>query len=128
MKDDPSDMKMTLFADDSANRATARTRQELEKRMVWGLERVFISMKANRLKVNADKTTYMMIAGPGRRGKEDLESTLHVQGEEIKSVRLGKCLGVVINNNLTWTDQTQQVIASCRNRMTALCTTGSQSF
>ena len=83
-KDDPSDMKITLFADDSANRATARTRQELKRRMVWGLERVFINMKGSWLKVNANKTTYMVIAGPGRRGKEDLESTIHVQGEEIK--------------------------------------------
>ena len=119
-KDDPSDMNMTLFADDSANRVTARTRQELERRMVRGLERVFTSMKASRLKVNADKTTYMVMAEPGRRGREDLESTLYVQGEEIESVGVGKCLGVMINNNLTWTDQTQQVIASCRNRMTAL--------
>ena len=80
-KDDPYNMKITLFADDSANRATARTRQELKRRMVW---RVFINMKGSWLKVNANKTTYMVIAGPGRRGKEDLESTIHVQGEEIK--------------------------------------------
>ena len=33
---------------------------------------------------------------------------------------VGKCVGVMINNNLTWTDQTQQVIASCRNRTMAL--------
>ena len=120
IKEDPADMKMTLFADDSANRVTARTRQELERRMTRGLERVFTSMKASRLKVNADKTTYLVLAGPGRRSKEDLESTVNVQGEEIKAVTVGKCLGLMINNNLTWADQTQKVVSSCRNRMNAL--------
>ena len=118
--EDPADMKMTLFADDSANRVTARTRVELERRIMRGLERVFTSMKASRLKVNADKTTYMVIAGSGRRGREDLESTICVQGEVIKAVQVGKCLGLLINNNLTWSEQTQKVITSCRSRMNAL--------
>lgn len=29
-------------------------------------------------------------------------------------------MGLMINNNLTWSNQTKQVVASCRNRMTAL--------
>ena len=120
IKDDPADMKMSLFADDSQNRVTARTRQELERRMIRGLERVFTSMRASRLKVNADKTTYMVMAGPGRRRNEDLESKIHVQGEEIQAVTVGKCLGLLINNNLTWSDQTKKVTSSCRNRMNAL--------
>ena len=43
-----------------------------------------------------------------------------MQGEEIKAVKVGKCLGLLINDNLTWSDQTQKVISSCRNRMNAL--------
>ena len=120
IKEGPVDMKMALFADDSQNRVTARSRQELERRMRRGLDRVFTGMKASRLKVNADKTTYMVMAGPGRRRNEDMESKIYVQGEEIQAVKTGKCLGLLINNNLTWSDQTKEVTSSCRNRMNAL--------
>ena len=65
----------------------------------------------------------MVMARPGRRRNEELESKIHLQGEEIQAVTVGKCLGLLINNNLTWSDQTKlqcQIKPSCRNRMNAL--------
>ena len=111
---------MTLFADDSANRCTAKNMVELERRMTRGLERVFRSMRGSRLKVNPDKTTYMVIAGPGRRARDDLRSTLTVEGELIEAKRVGKSLGLLINDNLTWEAQTKKLVADCRKRMGAL--------
>ena len=115
--EDQTDMVMTLYADDSANRVVAKNMLDLKRRMTRGLERVFRSMQASRLKVNADKTTYLVIAGPGRRTREDLRSTLGVGREKIQAVRVGKSLGLLINDNLTWEAQTQKVVAECRTKM-----------
>ena len=61
-KEEAEDVLTTIYADDTQSRASAKTKIELERRNSRGLKRVCEELKALRLKVNEDKTTYMIIA------------------------------------------------------------------
>ena len=46
------------------------------------MTRIFEEIKSLRLKVNKDKTTYLVIATQGRRCREDLKSKLRCVGRK----------------------------------------------
>ena len=61
-----------------------------------------------RLKVNESKTTYMILATQGIRTRENLAtkvSTIEVGGKKVKNVHVGKALGLLISDDLTWREQ-----------------------
>ena len=77
-KNEAEDVLTTIYANDSKSRASAKTKKELEERNSRGLTKVCEQLTALRLKVNEDKTTYMILATQGRRAWEDLESEIVV--------------------------------------------------
>ena len=81
-----------------------KQKRELEERNSRGLTKVCEQLKALRLKVNEDKTTYMILATQGRRMHENLESEIVVCGERVKSVKVGKALGLLVSHDMTWKD------------------------
>ena len=99
--EEDGDVLTTIYADDTQSRTSAKTLRELELRNSRGLTRICEEMKSLRLKVNEDKTTYLVLASQGRRCREDLQSKIEVCGETVKSTKTGKCLGLIITNDLT---------------------------
>ena len=77
-------------------------------------------LKTLRLKVNEDKTTYMILATQGRRAREDLESEIVVCGEKVKSVKVGKALGLLVSHDMTWKDQVDKTVKSCQDKLRGL--------
>ena len=77
-------------------------------------------MKSLRLKVNEDKTTYLVLATQGRRCREDLRSEIEICGEKVKSTKTGKCLGLTITDDLTWRDQVNKTVKSCNSKQSGL--------
>ena len=77
-------------------------------------------LKALRLKVNEDKTTYMVLGTQGRRAREDLSSEIEVCGEKVKSTDSGKCLGLIVSNDLTWRHQVDKLVKSCNSKQSGL--------
>ena len=69
-------------------------------------------MKSLRLKVNEDKTAYLVLATQGRRCREDLRSEIEICGEKVKSTKTGKSLGLTITDDLTWRDQLNKTVKS----------------
>ena len=68
--EDPKDLITTIYADDTQSRAAAKTLEELEKRNGEGLTKVCNQLKSLRLKVNEDKTVYMVLATQGIRRRD----------------------------------------------------------
>ena len=118
--EEDGDVLTTIYADDTQSRTSAKTLQELERRNGIGLTRICEEMKSLRLKVNEDKTTYLVIATQGRRCREDLKSEIEVSGEKVKSTKTGKCLGLIITDDLTWRDQVDKVVKSCNSKQSGL--------
>ena len=104
-QEEDEDVYTSIYADDTQSRASAKTLDELERRNSNGLTKICMEMKALRLKVNEDKTTYMVLATQGRRSRENLNSQIEVCGQKVKSTDTGKCLGLLISNDLTWQHQ-----------------------
>ena len=66
-------------------------------------------MRALRLQVNKSKTTYMIMATQGIRIRENLAnkvSTIDMCGQKVENVQVGKALGLLISNDLTWRNNT----------------------
>ena len=118
--DEEDDVVSTLYADDVQCRTSAKTKEELQRRNRRGLTEVCKELKALRLKINEDKTTYMVLATQERRTREDLASTIEVCGEQMKSSKTGKCLGLLLTDDLTWRDQVEKVVKSCQQKQTGL--------
>ena len=120
---DDKDVVTTIYADDTQSRASAKTLKELEKRNGEGVTRVCKALKALRLKVNESKTTYMIIATQGIRVRENLAnrvSSIDVCGQKVENVRVGKALGLLISDDLTWKDNTTKVVQNCLEKMRGL--------
>ena len=118
--EEAEDVLTTIYADDTQSRASAKTKEELERRNSRGLTRVCEELKALRLKVNEDKTTYMILATQGRRARENLDSEIIVCGERVKSVKVGKALGILVSDDLMWKDQVNKVVKSCQEKLRGL--------
>ena len=120
LKEDPADVITTIFAEDTQSRASAKTKGELEKRNSEGLTKICRELKAMRLKVNEGKTAYMVLASMGRRRVEDLNSQITICGEVVKNVKVGKSLGLLVSDVLTWQHQIEKTVKSCREKLTGL--------
>ena len=114
------DVVTTVYADDTQSRTSAKTKQELERRNSRGLTAICRELKNLRMKVNEDKTTYMVLATRGRRERENLESEIEVCGEIVKSTKTGKCLGLLVSDDLMWCAQVDKVVKSCREKQAGL--------
>ena len=118
---DPDDGKSTIYADDSSILASGVTWNQLEVRMHSSLRPTFENMKASRLKVNEDKTEFIIIASNQRRlasGGLKVETT--IGGEVKKPKEFVKSLGVLISNDLSWRHQTNSKLEECKTKLRGL--------
>ena len=118
--EEAKDVLTTIYADDTQSRASAKTKRELEELNSRGLTRMCEQLKALRLKVNEDKTTYMILATKGRRAREDLDSEIVICGERVKSVKVGKALGLLVSSDITWREQVEKTVKSCQEKLRGL--------
>ena len=120
MTEDEADVITTIYADDTQSRAAAKTKEELERRNSVGLTKVCQELKSLRLKVNEGKTTYMVLATQGIRRRENLNSQIVVCGKVVKNVSVGKALGLLVSDDLSWRHQTEEIVKSCTAKLHGL--------
>ena len=120
MTEDEADVITTIYADDTQSRAAAKTKEELERRNSVGLTKVCQELKSLRLKVNEGKTTYMVFATQGIRRRENLNSQIVVCGKVVKNVSVGKALGLLVSDDLSWRHQTEEIVKSCTAKLHGL--------
>ena len=105
---DPDDGRSTIYADDSSILNSGATWSQLESRMHSSLRPTFDNMKASRLKVNEDKTEYIIITSHQKRlAAGGFQVETYIGGKCKKPKEYVKSLGVLISNNLTWKQQTE---------------------
>ena len=94
-----------MYADDTNLSVTAgESASDIEVRLNTELENVHEWLTANKLTLNTEKTEYMTIGSYKRISnlqKED-EIKIRIGDNEIKRVKTTKSLGIVIDENLAW--------------------------
>ena len=85
------------------------------------LRPTFDNMKASRLKVNENKTQFIVLASHQRRlASGGLKVETSIGGEAKKPEEVVKSLGVLISNDLTWKHQTKSKLEECQNKLRGL--------
>ena len=95
-------VNLILFADDtnmfiSDNDLTSlvvKANDELSKLSLW--------FRVNRLSLNVKKTNFILFRTKNKRMTEDVK--IHIDGVDISRVTTTTCVGVIINETLTWDD------------------------
>ena len=118
---DPDDGKSIIYADDSSILTSGMIWNQLEVRIHSSLRPTFDNMKASRLKVNKDKTEFIVITSHQRilaSGGLDVETS--IGGEIKKPKEVVKILGVLISNDLSWRHQTNSKLEECKIKLRGL--------
>lgn len=102
--------KARMYADDTSLTFTACTIPELQKMMETDLYHIKQWLQCNKLSLNIMKTEYMIIGSRQRLSAlEDFDLSLSVNGISLKKVQVTKCLGLEIDENITWHAQVNKV-------------------
>ena len=93
---------VTLFADDTALYCSSQSARDLQTMLNQDLDRLAQWLYEHKLTLNVSKSKFMLIGGPGKLNALE-EFTLTIKEKELDRVNSYKYLGVIINENLSWT-------------------------
>ena len=99
-------LKFVLFADDTNVFISGHNIHDIFRNLNAEMERVAMWLRANRLKLNLNKTNFMIFS-PTNRYRERYE--LLIDNTPIDRVHTAKFLGVVLDQNLKWNHHIQLV-------------------
>jgi hypothetical protein len=86
-----ADVTLSSVVGDGVEECMAKLNRDMENLSKW--------LKFNKLKLNVNKTKYMIV--PGRRTTADARPTnLHIDGDQIERVKIIKYLEVEIENTI----------------------------
>ena len=112
-----------LYADDTTAKVTGELWPELEVKLTRMLGPMFANMKEDRLKVNEDKTG-LIIVGDRKARRRLLKGggtrALELSGKEIRPETMKKSLGLIISENMNWTDQVNDTTRRCKYKLRSL--------
>ena len=91
-------MRCILFADDTSLLLSGPNLKELETKTNYELEKIADYLRANKLSLNASKTTYVIVPPKNRTVKDKL--VIKIDNNIITEVDEFKFLGVLIHKNL----------------------------
>lgn len=105
-----------MFADDTAIYCSSRTALDLEAKLDEDLNYVKDWLNKHRLTLNIKKSKLLLIGGQ-KRLKLLRQVNLKIKDENIERTGHYKYLGVVINENLTWSDHVDLICSKVSNRL-----------
>jgi len=117
-----TDGDLDMYADDTTMTAISDNVDELEETLNHQLEDVHKWCSNNQMVINTDKTKSMLITTAQKRAKlqpHQKELSLNIGGHPLKKVKSDKLLGVIIDEDLSWSDQIAKVLR-CANAKLAL--------
>ena len=112
-----------MYADDTNLSFSACFPIELQRQMERDLRKLELWLIANKLTLNALKTEYMIIGTRQKISSLIDDVALSIGGISLCKVRHVKCLGVTIDENLTWKKHVDNVIKKVSIGMGLLCRT-----
>ena len=90
------------YADDTTVTATGRSLEELKVKLTEDCKNVSNWMKANKLKMNAEKTHILVMSTQRRLSSLDRQLEIKIDGQVLKSTKCEKLLGCTVSCNLKW--------------------------
>lgn len=112
-------MKPTLFADDACLSYSHTSISQIERFVNIELQKVNLWLLSNKLKLNTQKTNYMLV----HRQKTPQKISIEINSTKIEEKEQVNYLGVIIDNHLTWKPQIKSVkskISKCTWALTKL--------
>ena len=107
-----SQCNVKQYADDTTMFHAANSASELEAVLEKDLNSVCQWVDENKLKLNVKKTQLLLLGRKGRAQElEDVNVTLN--GEQLSRSRIVKCLGVSIDDGLTWREHIESLRRKC---------------
>ena len=106
-----------LYADDSqlwseVSLGQSDNQTDVIRHLESSIQRIFAWMTTNRLKVNPDKTEFIMFCGARTRHKINTDN-ICINGTTVHATTCVKNLGVMMDSNLTLHDQVNSIRKSC---------------
>ena len=111
--------KSSLFADDTVVYTTAPSADHPAVALNQDLNNVRNWLVDNRLTLNIGKSKYMLIGG-NKRVTDFGNVALSIEGKGLEKVSNYKYLGVIIGENLSWTDHVESVARKVSQRIGVL--------
>ena len=108
-----------MYADDTTLTVSGTDACEVEEKLSNGVSKVMKWVNANRLVVNLDKTSVMLI-GPRAKLNYSDDFKVNVCGTVLKRVKVAKCLGLLIDEELSWKDQIEKVTKTVQSKLCML--------
>ena len=109
-----------MFADDTQIETSGYDINVIAEKLNKNLENVSTWMSANKLTLNKTKTEYMIIGSNKRVKHIDTEPCLHVKDRKINRVKITKSLGIIIDENLSWNAQVDQITKKVNSGLSIL--------
>ena len=105
-----------LFADDTAIYYSASSSVDLQRILNEDLDRVKNWLNDHRLTLNVSKTKFMIIGGTQRLNRLGSLKLL-IEEDSLERVQQFKYLGVVINENLDWSEHIDHIYTKIAKRL-----------
>ena len=108
--------KPQLFADDTNLTASGDSMTDVENAVNSDLENLRNWLIANKLSLNVAKTEFMLIGS--RQMIKDFHPKIFIENKQIKQVDKCKTLGIIVDQHLSWKNNTKNV---CRKITAGIC-------
>ena len=113
-----SDCELHLYADDTTMLTCSPTMDQLMTTTNQALTTIVDWFLKNKLIVNLKKTECMTVMTKAKeRFTSENNSTLSIDGNQIKQVLHHKLLGLVIDSHLTWNDHVDYIVSKAASRL-----------
>ena len=112
-----TNLKTTLFADDACLTYGSTSLGHLEETVNKELENVSGWMQRNRLSLNVEKSSFMLIHN--KKSKNNIK--LQINNSTIQRTEYTKYLGVLVDEKLRWKTHIDQVVKKLSKCMWAIC-------
>ena len=108
-----------FFADDSTIHSSAPSIAKVNKELQAGLKIAVAWSKQNKLPINYDKTTYMVL-GTKPKNHDAYLLDLSADGNKIEKVPKQKLLGIVIDDHLSWAPHIDYLCSTISSKISLL--------
>ena len=113
--------KARLFADDTNITAVGNNIKEVEGAMNSDLENLYKWLTANKLSLNVTKTEFLLIGSNQMlKSISNHQTNISIAENQIKQVSDSKTLGIIVDENLNWKNNTNNICKKITSGLGAL--------
>ena len=105
-----------MYADDTNMSSSGSSIKELENKLNTELNYLY-DLLTNKLTLNISKTEYMIIGTSQRLSNNTESPTIRIGGSDLKRVSVTKSLGILIDENLNWKPQVENISKKVSQRI-----------